>query len=92
MKKLIAEIAAIVAVFLVARWFVLFVVGARMMDHMGECHAELGVANRIHGPAGPERDALFRQYEQCTKDKGTFIDNFFIADSLHEAMEELRKQ
>ncbi|HET7844658.1 MAG TPA: hypothetical protein VFL14_10945 [Xanthomonadales bacterium] len=90
MKKLFFNIAVVLVVLYVAHTIAMGAVNVRMMNHVNECNKQLDVPSRIHGPPGPQRDELFRQYEQCARDKGTFIDNFLVGDSLHALMEAMR--
>ena len=91
MKKLIVRVAVVVAVLFVAREILNGVLNFRLMNHFNECHAELGVAQWIHGPPGEQRDALFGRYEQCVKDKGTFVDNYLREGAIREIIEAMKK-
>lgn len=89
-KKLFGEVVGILVLLWVVRWIVLAVVNVRMMDHMNECHAELGVGNRLQAARGAAREELLRRYEQCTLDKGNAVENFLVGDSIHEIMEAMK--
>lgn len=89
-KKLFGEILGILVLLWVVRYLVLFAVNLRMMDHMGDCHEELGLGSSLQAARGASREALLRKYEQCTLDKGNFVDNFFVEDSIHEIMEAMK--
>ena len=91
MKKLIVRVAVVVAVLFAARWVLNGILDVRLMNHFNECHAELGVAEKIHVPPGEQRDELLERYGQCVRDKGTSVDNRLRDTAIRQIIEELKK-
>lgn len=89
MKKLIGAVVTVVVVFLAIRYVGDFVLNYRLMNHFNECHAELDVGRRINQAYGAQLDAMFKEYGDCVRRKGTFVDNYFksaLVDEIAAAM------
>ena len=90
MKKLFGRLVMAVVVVLAIRYVGDFILNYRLMHHFNECHTELRIENRFKVTYGREKEALWREYAECAKRKGTFVDRYFKSAMVDEVIEAMK--
>jgi len=87
MKKLIVNLAVVVALYFCGQIALTFALAQRYVDHFGSCHEELNVAEKLRTALTDGAvDAVLRDYAACVKQRGNFLDRYFGRDRIDESI------